>query len=171
MSRMTKRAVSTRVPQDKDEATQMLADLGQRKSAAALNKESLEAEIARIREPFDARIKQYEAEIAELTLGLELWATANRQALTGGKTQSIKLASGVLSWRKAPASVRIAKAADVLAYLIEQGATWCLRIKHEINKDALLADPKQAAMIPGVTIARQGEAFAAEPLRAAGGQG
>jgi hypothetical protein len=64
---MTKRAVSTRVPQDKDEATQMLADLGQRKSAAALNRESLEAEIARIREPFDARIKQYEAEIAELT--------------------------------------------------------------------------------------------------------
>ena len=170
MSRMTKRAVSTRVPQDMAEATAMLAELGQRKSAATLNREALEAEIARIRAPFDARIKQYEAEAAELTLGLELWATANRQALTGGKTQSIKLASGVLSWRRAPASVRIAKAAEVLKYLVDNALTAFLRTKHEINKDVLLADPQAAMEIPGVTIASEGEAFAAEPLRAAGGQ-
>jgi len=39
-----------------------------------------------------------------------------------------------------------------------------IRVKEEINKDAMLAEPDQAMKVPGVTIKSGGEDFIIEPL-------
>jgi len=39
-----------------------------------------------------------------------------------------------------------------------------IRVKEEVNKDAMLAEPDQAMKVPGVTIKSGGEDFIIEPL-------
>ena len=119
--------------------------------------------IASVKTETDARVSQLDAEENDLSRGLQIWAEANRHALTdGGKTKTVKLGAGVISWRQSPPGVRIKKQDEVLAYLQENGREEFLRRKVEIDKAAMLGMAEVAAEIPGVTIASSGEEFVIE---------
>jgi phage host-nuclease inhibitor protein Gam len=126
---------------------------------------TLDAKVTELRQIAEARATPIKAEIASITQGLQLWAEANRDALTqGGRTKTIELAAGKLAWRTRPASVRLKNVDAVLAALRERQLVQFIRTSEEVDKAAMLRDPDRARTVPGVTIGSEGEEFVVEPL-------
>ncbi|MCA3349623.1 MAG: host-nuclease inhibitor Gam family protein [Roseomonas sp.] len=161
-----KRAAETATPpKDRDEAERYLARIGEIQRDAALNKAVLAEAIARVTAEMEEASAKLTEENDRLFRGLQLWAEANRHALTdGGKTKTVRLGNGTIAWRLAPPSVQIKGQEAVLAYLMQKNGEEFLRTKVEINREAMLANAEEASKIPGVTIKSAGESFVIEPV-------
>lgn len=162
--RVKSQAVSHPVPQTKDDCDAAIARIGalqrQRTVLHAANDELL-AQI-------DRRNKQelgpIEEEIQTLHKGVQLWCEANREAITrGGDVKYARFPAGEVKWRTRPPRVLL-RGIDALIALFKMRGLGCLiRTKEEINKEAILADPKSVEGIGGVSI-EQGEDFIVEPF-------
>ncbi len=161
-----KRAAETATPPvNRDEAETYLARLGEIQRLTQLNKTALAEAVARVTADIEAESAKLGEEHDRLFRGLQLWAEANRHALTdGGKTKTVRLGNGSIAWRLAPPSVRIKAPEMALAFLIENDREEFLRRKIEINREAMLANPDLASETPGVLIKSAGEAFVIEPV-------
>lgn len=161
-----KRAAETATPPtSRDEAETYLARIGEIQRQAQLNKTALAEAVARVTAEIEAASAKLAEEEDLLFRGLQLWAEANRHALTdGGKTKTVRLGNGIIAWRLAPPSVRIKAPEMALAFLIENGREEFLRRKIEINREAMLANPDLASETPGVLIKSAGESFVIEPV-------
>jgi len=169
MSGKVKRKAET-VPaaRDREEAEAFLSRIGEIQRSRAIQLGAIAAAIAEAKAATEARLLQLDAEENDLSRGLQLWAEANRRALTeDGRTKTVKLGAGVISWRQSPPSVRIRKQEDVLAFLQDNDREEFLRRKVEIDKSAMLGNPEAASEIPGVSIASSGEEFVIEPAGSA----
>jgi len=161
-----KRAAETATPpKNRDEAEAYLERIGSIQREIQLNKTALAEAVARVTAEIEASSAKLAEENDRLFRGLQLWAEANRHALTdGGKTKTVRLGNGTIAWRLAPPSVQIKGQEAVLAYLMEKKGEEFLRTKVEINREAMLANAEQASKIPGVTIKSAGESFVIEPV-------
>lgn len=167
-STRTKRKAETAVAaRDQAEAERFIARLGELHRAMGLENASLAETIAKAKEATATAVAALETEADQLVRGLQIWAEANRHALTdGGKRKTVALAGGTIAWRLAPPAVSIKGAEKVLQYLIENGMEEFIRRKAEIDKAAMLGLPDRAGEIPGVTIGSKGEEFVVEPAGA-----
>jgi len=161
-----KRAAETATPpKHRDEAEGYLEQIGLIQREIQLNKMALAEAVANVTAEMEASSAKLTEEHDRLFRGLQLWAEANRHALTdGGKTKTVRLGNGTIAWRQAPPSVQIKGQEAVLAYLMEKKGEEFLRTKVEINREAMLANAEQASKIPGVTIKSAGESFVIEPV-------
>ena len=123
--------------------------------------------IAKLKELAETTAAPLAARVAELTEGLRSWCDANRDALTDkGKRKYGDLGTGHVSWRISPPKVSIKGVDEVLMAIRTLGLTEFLRTKEEIDKEAMLADPDKARLVPGVKIGSAGESFTVEPFEA-----
>ncbi|MCA3288205.1 MAG: host-nuclease inhibitor Gam family protein [Roseomonas sp.] len=161
-----KRAAETATPpKHRDEAEAYLERIGSIQREIQLNKTVLAEAVARVTADIEASSAKLGEEHDRLFRGLQLWAEANRHALTdGGKTKTVRLNNGSIAWRLAPPSVQIKGQEAVLAYLMQENGEEFLRTKVEINREAMLANAEQASKIPGVMIKSAGESFVIEPV-------
>lgn len=151
------------VPQTRDQVIEAIADIGRRSRERARIETAMNDEMAAIRARYEAEAEPHAAAIKALSAGVQTWCEANRDTLTdGGKTKTVSFPSGIAKWRMTPPSVRL-RAIDVLMEILtNRGLDRFLRVKTEINKEAILADPDAVAGVPGITIA-QAEEFVIEP--------
>ena len=164
-NRLKRPAETARAPADRSEAETMLARLGAIRRDLALAGAALEEAVVGVKAQAEEAAKPLAAEAEALMRGLQLYAEANRAALTdGGRTKTVRLATGEIGWRQRPPSVRLRDVPTVIETMQRLGLLKFLRIKHEVNKEALLAAPGEASAIPGVMIGSAGEEFLAEPL-------
>lgn len=158
--------VNLPVPQTTEEATSAIADIG------ALNREigrinaDANDRIQVITTEAAARVLPLQEQVTALTEGLKVWAEAHRAVLTqGGKTKTANLVTGTLSWRLMPPKVSVRKVEDVVAAIKRLGfGKSFLRIKEEVDKEAMLKAADKARTIPGITIGSAGEEFIVEPF-------
>ncbi|GLQ20476.1 host-nuclease inhibitor Gam family protein [Algimonas porphyrae] len=112
-----------------------------------------------------AKVEPFINEKEIISKGLFAWAEANRDALTnGGKTKTIKLETGTVFWRQQPAKVTLRGVDKVLEYLSSNRLRRFIRIKKEVDKDAMLREQTVASKIPGVSIKSAGEMIEAKPF-------
>lgn len=166
MTKKVKRPAETApVPTNAEAASDMLAEIGSLQRDMALHQAALDEVVAAAKATTELAVSPAKLRIEALSRGLEIWATANRPALTdGGKTKTIVLSAGKLSWRSAAPSVTVRGAEVVMAAIKAAGLGRFLRTKVEINKEAMLAEPAVATAIAGVSIGSSGEAFVVEPV-------
>lgn len=156
------------VPQSRDDAARAVREIGDDRRHLARLETEMNDRIARLKEGYEAKAEPIRERIVAGTEGLKIWAEANRTALTGGdKTKTVDLGTGEVKWRLRPPSVRITKVEDVLGRLRELALTRFIRVKEEVNKDAILADPETARTVTGIAIGTAGEDFIVEPFEAA----
>jgi phage host-nuclease inhibitor protein Gam len=97
------------------------------------------------------------------TRRVHVWAEANRDALTSnGKTKTVKLAAGEISWRMRPPSVAVRGMAAVIEALKKLKLSRFIRTKEELDKEAVLADPDAVNAIKGISITQR-EDFVIKP--------
>ena len=162
------RKANVPVPGSIGEASEQLARIGALRRDIEARKHTADNQVAEITRHIDEALTEPKQELAALEEGLRAYCEENRAALTdNGRTKTVKLATGRVSWRNLPAKVSVRGAKDVIARIKALGLTDFLREKTEVNKEAMLEKPDQAAAIEGVTIGSGGEEFSIEPSEVA----
>lgn len=157
------------VPQSDAQAAAAIARIGE-----------LMRDLDRIKATGDDRIAAIAAEVAEQsaplremvkaeTEGLKVYCEANRNRLTDMfRRKSTKFETGCVGWRDRPAKVTLRdKAEEIIARVKALGLGRFVRVKEEIDKEAMLREPAIARSIVGVSIGSAGEDFYVEPLEMA----
>ena len=121
-------------------------------------------EIARITLREKDRIDALKERIDALTTSIHWWCEANRQALCAGGGKTANLITGEVSWRHRPPSVAVRGADKVIDTLKRLGLERFIRVKEEINKEAILADPRSVAGVSGITVVQGIEDFSVQPF-------
>jgi len=167
MSRTKRAAAEVPVPQTIAEADDAVRRIAEAQHRLGQIQAGLDAAVAAAKRAAEDEAAPLSQQVATLTEGLSIWAAANRATLTqGGKTKTVKLPSGEISWRIRPPSIALSNVKALVAELLRRGEDRFLRTKHEPDKDALLAAPKDAAGLPGVTIRSGVEDFVVQPTTA-----
>jgi phage host-nuclease inhibitor protein Gam len=167
-SRIKRASATVAVPQTDEEASQFIAAIGEAQRERESIQTSMNAMLARVKEQEEARARPFAQRIEELALGLQIYCDANRQKLTDrNRVKFHRFAAGEVSWRLRPRSVFIRKIEDVLHNLHVLGLERFIRVKEEINKEAMLADPVTANQVVGVHIMNPGEEFVVKPFATA----
>ncbi len=155
------------VPQSREEAASVVTAIGELNRKLARLQADMNDELAAVKERFEKEAEPHREALAGKTEGLKMWAEANRAALTAGdKTKTVDLGTGLIKWRLRPPMVRIAKTADVIERIKTLGLSRFLRVKEEVDKEAMLAEADVARTIAGVSIGSAGEDFIVEPFEA-----
>lgn len=175
-------ATSVRIPQSKEEATEMISAYGEAAREIALIELAMTEQMDAIKKKAEADAAAYKTRASELFKGLQIYCEANRQALLG--TSGVKtadLGTGKVSWRFKPAKVSLsgevddivdriaAKALDASAREdVAAAASYraFLRVSTEVDKEAMLKNPDLARTIDGVRIGSSGEVFEIEAFTA-----
>ncbi|WP_026379386.1 host-nuclease inhibitor Gam family protein [Afifella pfennigii] len=159
------RGANLPVPQSRDEAAEAVRIVGELSRQIARIEADLNDRIAGLKETAEQQAAPLREQVTAKTEGLKVWAEANRTALTeNGKVKFADLGTGKISWRMRPPSVRLRQIDAVIETVQKLGFTHFLRTKVEVSKDAMLADPDKARLVPGVTLGSGGEDFVVEPF-------
>jgi phage host-nuclease inhibitor protein Gam len=146
------------VPQSREDVARDIAAIGERIRARALLETGMAAEIAAVRERFEAEAQPIGAEIVALSKGVEIWCSVHRQAITeGGKRKTVAFSTGEVRWRMTPASVSVRNVEAVLETLRALQLTRLIRVKEEVNKEAILAEPDAVRGVAWITISQREE--------------
>jgi len=151
------------VPQTMTELNDAVAGIG----AAQRERDRIQAEmndnLAAVRAEYEAMARPHADHIAELTQGVKVYCEAHRDELTkGGKVKTARLATGEVSWRTRPPSVVVRGMEAVIDALRRLKLDRFLRVKTELDKDAILAEPEAVTAIKGLSISQK-EDFVIKP--------
>lgn len=151
------------VPQSRDEARDYMRRIGHAQNERKRIEATMNEQIQKTRDKYQALAAPHTLQIDELSAGLHVWCEANRAELTNsGKRKSADLGAGEIKWRITTPKVALRNITGVLESLTRLGLTRFIRVKEEVNKDAILAEPDAVAGITGITIT-QGEEFVIVP--------
>ena len=121
--------------------------------------------LAAITEEYAPLMNEVKEKLAPKQDAVQAWCESRRDELTqNGKTKTGTFNTGEVQWRQRPPSVGIRGVDSVLDSLKMWGFTQFIRIKEEINKEAMLNEPDTAASVPGVTIKTGVEDFVITPF-------
>lgn len=163
-SKLKTQAALFPVPQSKDDVNDAIAKIGLAQRERARIQAAMNDELAAIKEKYETQAAPYNSQIEQLGKGVQTWCEANRDALT--KDNKVKFAgfpSGEVKWRMRPPRVGIRVMENVLESLRKFGLDRMIRIKEEVNKEAILAEPDAVSGIAGIKI-EQGEDFVIVPF-------
>lgn len=153
-----------RVPQTREDAVWTVGRIGTLRRKIVAQKAKADEQLKSIGEQVEQAMAPLSEELAELEAGLQAYCEANRNTLTGdGKVKFHDFGTGRVSWRLRPPGVTIRGVKAVIEGCKKLGLERFLRVKEEINKDAMLADADTARQIAGVSISSAGEDFLVEP--------
>lgn len=156
--RVKTKAIAAPVPQSREEATEALAEIGRRQRERERIQASMNDDIAEIKTKYEEEARPHNEQIAGLTEGLHAWCEAHRAELTnGGKVKSANMASGDVGWRITPPKVRVTGKAAVIELLKALKLKRFIRLKEDVNKEAMLAEPDKASAVKGVNIVQTEE--------------
>jgi phage host-nuclease inhibitor protein Gam len=151
-------AIAVPVPQSREAVNDAIAEIGLLQRARETLETGMNGELAEIKAAFEAEAKVFGDKIAALRQGIEIWCSANRDELTGGgKTKTVELAAGEVRWRMTPPSVSLKNVAEVVKRLAKRRLRRFLRVKIEVDKEAILKEPDAVKGIEGITIGQREE--------------
>lgn len=152
-------------PQTREDCAVWIKDLGGLQRDLIRIETKMNDEIATITGHYQPSIDELKARIAAKQTGIQTYAEANREALAeGGKTKTANLITGLIQWRARPPSVTIRGADAVMDLLKRLGLDRFIRVKEEINKEAILNEQDAVKGVPGIVINSGVEDFVVSPF-------
>lgn len=122
-------------------------------------------EIGAITEKYAPKLAALNEQIEPMRQAVQAWCESRRDELTqNGKTKTGSFNTGEVQWRQRPPSVGVRGLEDVLRRLRALGLTHFIRVKEEINKEAMLNEPEIASIVAGITIKTGVEDFIVTPF-------
>lgn len=140
-------ATKIEVPQSKEQVNQYLASIADLQARRDALVRETEAKINTLRQGLTEPLADIERQETALAKGVQIWCDANRLAMTqGGKKKTITFNTGEVNWHKRPPSVdfkRGSKVEEIIQKLKTLKLFEIVRTKEEVNKEAILALPKE----------------------------
>lgn len=152
------------VPQSRDEVNEAIARIGLLQRERERIQADMNDELAKVRLRFEELATPLNEQITGLSQGVHTWCEAHRMELTrSGKTKFYDFAAGEIKWRLRPPRVSLQSVENVLETLKRLGLTRFIRVKEQLNKEAMLAEPEVVSGVAGVRI-EQSEDFVIVPF-------
>lgn len=153
--------------QTRDEAIAAIKEMGDLLREKSRLQTAMNDRIADLQKTTAEEVAPLDEKITVIESGITTWCTANRDAITdGGKVKFADMVTGKVSWRCNPPKVSV-RGVDAVLALLEQNTALArfVRIKKEVNKDAVLNEPDVFAAnpVPGLSIVAGKEFFVIEP--------
>jgi len=145
------------VPQTLAEAEDVLGRIGQLQRQVQVLEAQMNESLAEIKGAHEALAAPLVEGIEKDFMALQAWAEANRSTLLARDRKSTRVATGELGWRRTPPAVRITKLAAVVAALKKLGLGRYVRVKEEVDKEAIRREPEPVESIKGISITQQEE--------------
>lgn len=168
MAMKTKRiksAASLYVPQSKEDVISDIKKIGDLQRELERTETMMNDAIGNITEQHAPMIEALKKDIDVLSKGVQSWCEAHRDELTqNGKTKTATLITGKVEWRNRPPSVAVRGVDAVLETLRRLGLERFIRTKEEINKDAILNEPKAVEGVAGISVRSGIEDFSITPF-------
>lgn len=153
------------VPQTREDAAGDIKTIGDLNREVARLETEMNDKIAEITESYKDKFAPLQERIKTLSNGVQYWSEANRDQITnGGKTKTANLVTGEVSWRVRNPSVKVTGVDSVLQNLRIHGLERFIRIKEEINKEAILNEKSAVAGIAGIKVISGVEDFVITPF-------
>lgn len=166
MSAKTKKkadALAVPVPATREGAEELLGSIGQLQREISTIENKMNDKLAVVKAEAEQAAAEFNRMIDAKFKALHAWAEVHRDELLEGGGKTAHLATGDLSWRTTPPSVRVADGKVALHSLKFFKLERFIRTKEEIDKDAILADPKAVLHVKGITVTQR-EEFVAKPF-------
>ena len=152
------------IPQSREDCADYIARIGRAQRERERIQADMNDQLAAIRAGYEEQARPHAETIKALSQGVQVWCDANREALTmGNKTKTANLASGEVRWRMRPPRVVIRGMEMAMEALKGLHLDRFIRVKEEISKEAILADPEAVQHVKGISI-DQGEDFVIVPF-------
>lgn len=175
-------AADVRIPQNRDEAAEMIAAFGAAAREVALIEAAMKENLIAVKKAAEAEAAPHVKTADQLFKGLSIYCEANRQVLLGNSgLKTVEFATGTVSWRHKPPKVSLTDESDNIISRITEKAGDAMsrgdqatslsylnfvREKRELDKESMLKHPDLARTIDGVRIGRGGEVFEVKPFGA-----
>lgn len=159
-----KAQAKTFVCQNKEQTAECIKQIGDCQRMLTRIETELNDIIATETDKRKSTIDQLKQQIETLSTGVQIWCEANREVLcvNGGKTAN--LITGEVNWRQRPPKVSVRGKDKVIETLRALKLHKFIRTKEDINKDAILAEPKAVATISGINVVTGIEDFVISPF-------
>ena len=154
------------IPQTREECAKFIKLLGDEKRQFEQSRAEMNAALSDITQSFQPVLAASEKRAQELQAGIQAWCEANRATLCQSGLKSASLVTGEVAWRQLPPSVTVRGADSVIETLERMGLGRFVRIKSEVNKEAILNDPDAVRGIAGITVVTGLETFSITPFEA-----
>ncbi len=151
------------VPANRAEADEAIRTIGEYQRRREALQTAMNERLAALKAESECEAAPLSAAIKTLSQGVQTWAEANRAELLKGGGKTVKLGKGEIPWRMRPPSVVVRGAAAVIEALTRLGLQRFLRVKTEVDKERILADPDAVRDVKGITVS-QGEDFVIVPF-------
>jgi phage host-nuclease inhibitor protein Gam len=153
------------VPQNKDDCAEMINQIGRIHREILAKQSAMNDEIAAITDAYTGVITQWQSELSALQNGVQTWCESNRMDLTEQfKYKTAQFVTGSVQWRQRPQSIVVKGAESVVEWMLAHGMDRFVRVKKEVNKEALLNEIGEAATVPGISIKSGVEDFVITPF-------
>jgi len=162
-ARIKKQAVAVAVPKDAAEVSAAIADIGEANRALQRIEADMNTALAEIKAHWETQAEPHRLRIEAITQGVQVWCEAHRAELLKGEVKTATFPAGEVQWRVRPPSVRVTGTEAVMDALRRRGLDRFLRVKEEINKEAILNEPDAVVSVPGIRI-EQSEDFVIKPF-------
>lgn len=160
-----KAAAQIQVPQTQEDCAAAINAIGRITRDIQREQAAMNDAIAEITDRYKGVFEPMQKEAEQLQKGVQAYCEAHREALTnGGQTKTGRFVTGEVQWRQRPPSVRVKAQEVVIDTLRRLGLERFVRIKEEINKEAVLADPAAVSGIAGLSIVSGVEDFVITPF-------
>lgn len=162
--RIRQQAASFSIPQTRDQVIEAIAEIGRRQRERERVQATMNDELAAIKQRYEEEASPHNEAIRVLSRGVQTWCEANRNQLTqDGKVKHADLPSGKVGWRMRPPSVTVRGKEAVIDLLVRMGLSRFVRVKEEVNREAILAEPEAVRGVKGISIT-QAEDFIIVPF-------
>ena len=144
-----------------DEVDEKLREIGRLQIDAEELENEMDEKIKRIKERYVTKVKMLREEAEKLTLSIQAFAQAHREAFGDAKSKAMNY--GVLGWRKSTKLV-LRRLADTLARLKDAGLDEYIKVKESVDKSKLREAPQEVLDQVGAKLKSE-DIFFVEPDR------
>lgn len=153
----------TAIPENVVHAAKYLLSIGEEQKKINLAKKKAKEAIEKIKQDLETELAPLTKERDTFFTALYTFAQGKKEELTA-KLRSVKTEEGVFGWRFTPPYVQVDEGGDddsIIAYLRGNEMMQYVRVKYELDREALLRDRPE---VPGVSYETREEFFAKPKL-------
>lgn len=152
-------------PQSRDECARDIGSLGELRREHQRLTTDMNDLIAEVTQRYQPQLDGLAERAKQLQQRIQTWCEAHRTELTdGGRTKTANLVTGEVSWRQRPPSVMVRGVDAVIETLKRLGLARFVRTREEVNKEAVLNEPKAVAGVAGISVVSGVEDFVVTPF-------
>ncbi len=161
------KAAAVEVAQSRDDVAAGIKAIGDCQRRIARLQADMNDAIAEVTARYQPGIDAEKGSLDGLQQSVQGWCEAHRDELTqGGKVKTAQFVTGEVAWRIRPPSVSVRGVEAVIDTLKRLGFGRFIRVKEEINREAILNEPDEVRGVAGLSINSGVEDFVITPFEA-----